>query len=115
MLSRSTTHRQFLSIALPMVLAALASPLPGIVDTAMLGHLGSVHYLSAVAAGSTIIGLLIWSFSFLRMGTTATTARALGSNDQAHCQLLLAQSLVLAVALGVAIVVFQKPLLWPQH
>ncbi|MBV1932541.1 MAG: MATE family efflux transporter [Porticoccaceae bacterium] len=112
MLTRSTTHRQFLSIALPMVLAALASPLPGIVDTAMLGHLGSVDYLSAVAAGSTIIGLLIWSFSFLRMGTTATTARALGSNDQAHCQLLLAQSLILAAVLGMAIVVFQKPLFW---
>jgi MATE family multidrug resistance protein len=95
-----------------MVLAALASPLPGIVDTAVLGHLGNVAYLSAVAAGSTIIGLLIWSFSFLRMGTTATTARALGSNDQAHCQLLLAQSLVLAAALGMAIVVLQKPLLW---
>lgn len=94
-----------------MIMAALIAPLPGIVDTAMLGHLGDVQYLSAVAAGSTIIGLVIWSFSFLRMGTTATTARALGRENQALCQLLLAQSLVLAISLGLGILVLQGPLL----
>ena len=94
-----------------MILATLVSPLPGIVDTAMLGHLGDVHYLSAVAIGSTIIGLVIWSFSFLRMGTTATTARALGSNEPLLCRLLLAQSLLLAGVFGIAIVLLQLPLL----
>lgn len=106
-----STHRQYLSVALPMTLAAMASPLPGIVDTAILGHLEHVHYLTAVATGSTVIGLLVWSFSFLRMGTTATTARAFGADDPVRCRLLLGQSLTLATLLGAAIVLLQSPLL----
>jgi multidrug resistance protein, MATE family len=107
----SDPHKQFLSVALPMVLAAMAGPLPGIVDTAILGHLQDVRYLSAVAVGSTVIGVLIWSFSFLRMAATATTARALGAKNLPQCQLLLAQSLLLAGGLGTVIVLLQKPLL----
>ena len=109
--AKRNAHRHFLSVAIPMVLAAAASPMPGIVDTAMLGHLSDVHYLSAVAAGSTIIGIVIWSFSFLRMGTTATTARALGSIDLPRCQLLLVQSLLLAGGLGIAIILLRDALL----
>jgi drug/metabolite transporter (DMT)-like permease len=68
-------HPQSL-LAATMVLATAAAPLPGIVDTAILGHLDSVIHLSAVAAGSTVIATVIWLFGFLRMGTTATTSRA---------------------------------------
>ncbi|HAD09068.1 MAG TPA: MATE family efflux transporter [Porticoccaceae bacterium] len=108
---KGSANRHFLSVALPLIVASLISPLPGIVDTAILGHLGAVGYLSAVAAGSAIIGLIIWSFSFLRMGATATTARALGNGDIPTCQLLLAQSLVLALMLGTLIILARDLLL----
>ncbi len=104
-------HRRVLRIALPMVVAAISAPLPGIVDTALLGHLEDVRYLSAVAAGTTALGLLIWTFSFLRMGTTSVTAQALGAQDDPHNRLVLAQSLVLAIAIGLLLVVLQTPAL----
>ncbi len=104
-------QKRYLAIAIPMVLATAAAPLPGIVDTAILGHLDSVIHLSAVAAGSTVIATVIWLFGFLRMGTTATTSRAWGADDSGRCSMLLAQSLALAAAIGLAIVVVRQPIL----
>ncbi len=104
-------HRRVLRIALPMVAAAISAPLPGIVDTALLGHLDEVRYLSAVAAGTTALGLLIWTFSFLRMGTTSVTAQALGAQDDPRNRLVLAQSLVLATSIGLLLVALQTPAL----
>lgn len=107
----TTVHRRFLHIALPMVVAAISTPLPGIVDTALLGHLDEVRYLSAVAAGTTALGLLIWTFSFLRMGTTSVTAQALGARDDPRNRLVLAQSLMLATGIGLLLVTLQTPAL----
>ena len=50
----------------------------GLVDTAILGHLGSTQYLGAVAIGGAILSFLYWGFSFLRMGTTGLVAKASG-------------------------------------
>ncbi len=106
------THRQkVLSIALPMTAASMSIPLLGLVDTAILGHLARAHYLGAVAAGSSVLIMLFWLFAFLRMGSTGLTARAWGAGDDNRCLELLAQSLVLAVLLGLILVIFQAPLL----
>ena len=61
-----------------MTLSSISTPLLGIVDTALLGHLGSAHYLAAVAIGANFIGVLFWSFGFLRMGTTGQVAQEHG-------------------------------------
>lgn len=68
-----TAHQQFLNAALPLTLASLVNPLPGIVDTAIPAHLGAADFSSAVAAGSAVIGLIIWSFSFFRKVTDKQT------------------------------------------
>ncbi|MBQ0713014.1 MAG: MATE family efflux transporter [Porticoccus sp.] len=105
-------HRQkVLSIALPMTFASVSIPLLGLVDTAILGHLEQVHYLGAVAAGSSVLTMFFWLFAFLRMGSTGLTARAWGADDHSRCLELLAQSLVLAALLGSMLVIFQAPLL----
>ena len=51
-------HRRIWTIAWPMTLSSVSTPLLGIVDTALLGHLGAAHYLAAVAIGANFIGLL---------------------------------------------------------
>jgi len=104
-------HQKVLAIALPMTIASVSIPLLGLVDTAILGHLELAHYLGAVAAGSSVLTMLFWLFSFLRMGNTGLTARARGAGDHNRCRELLAQSLVLAMLLGSALVLFQQPLL----
>jgi multidrug resistance protein, MATE family len=71
---------RILQLAWPIMLSNITVPLLGLVDTAVLGHLSEVSYLAAVALGSQVVTLLLWSFGFLRMGTTALSAHALGES-----------------------------------
>ena len=87
-------------IAWPAILSNISIPLLGLVDAAILGHLGSNRYLGAVAIGSALLSFLYWGFGFLRMGTTGLVARAMGANDPDGAQLVLAQSCVLALMLA---------------
>ncbi len=71
-------QKRILQLAWPIMLSNITVPLLGLVDTAVLGHLSEVSYLAAVALGSQVVTLLLWSFGFLRMGTTALSAHAIG-------------------------------------
>jgi len=104
-------NKKVLSIALPMTAASISIPLLGLVDTAILGHLEQATYLAAVAAGSSLLTMLFWLFAFLRMGSTGLTARAWGAGNHNRCLELLAQSLLLALILGITLVTIQQPLL----
>lgn len=50
----SPSTRQLIAFAIPVMLAALATPLMGLVDSAVLGRLGSPLALAAVAVGGSI-------------------------------------------------------------
>jgi len=92
-------------IAWPAILSNISIPLLGLVDAAILGHLGNTQYLGAVAIGSTLLSFLYWGFGFLRMGTTGLVARAIGAADHDGATLILAQSSVLALALALGVLV----------
>lgn len=100
-----------LGIALPMTLASLSTPLLGLVDTAILGHLEAATYLAAVSAGSSVMSLFFWLFGFLRMGTTGLTAQANGQSQPAQCLQLFIQGGLLGLGIGGLLLVLQKPLL----
>jgi len=91
-------------IAWPAILSNISIPVLGLVDAAILGHLGSTHYLGAVAIGSALLSFLYWGFSFLRMGTTGLVARAMGAAEPDRALLVLAQSAVLALVLSLLII-----------
>ena len=101
-------HLKILSIAGPMVLANLATPLLGMVDTAILGHLDSPVYLAAVAVGSQLITLIFWAFGFLRMGTTGFAARSLGSENLEELAMVLKRSLFIAFAASSVVLLCQS-------
>lgn len=90
-------------IAWPAILSNISIPMLGLIDAAILGHLGDSSYLGAVAIGSTILTFLYWGFGFLRMGTTGLVARATGADDPAAAGLVLARSIVLAVAIALLV------------
>lgn len=98
MIRRAPTHRDIWQLAWPMMLSNLSIPLLGAVDTAILGHLPSPLYLGAVTVGASLLSLLFWSFGFLRMGTTSVAARAEGAGDRMGLHRVLVQSLALALA-----------------
>lgn len=108
---RRLPHRQAYALAWPMILANMSSPLMGIADTAMLGHLDSAMYLGAVAIGANILAFLFWMFNFLRMSTTSFIGRALGAGDSRALLLHLGQALLMALTLGLLLIACQSVVL----
>lgn len=72
-------HRAVFALALPMVFSNVTTPLLGLVDTWVIGHLGQAWFLGGVSVGATFINLLFWLLGFLRMSTTGLTAQAQGA------------------------------------
>ena len=62
--------RQILRIAGPSIVSNITVPLLGLVDVAIVGHLGDAAYIGAIAVGSMAFNLIYWIFGFLRMGTS---------------------------------------------
>ena len=104
------THRRVLAIAVPMTLASATTPLLGVVATAAIGRLGVAHLLGAVAMASVVFDCLFWLFGFLRMGTVALTAQALGARDVGEERATLVRALLVAATIGIALILLQWPL-----
>lgn len=104
------SHRQIWLIAGPMILANISTPLLGMVDTAVVGHLSSAHYLGAVAIGSMIFTFVFWGFGFLRMATTGLNAQAYGREDKIAMQAVLFQAIWLAILIAIALLAIQTPI-----
>ena len=102
--------QQILKIALPAIVTNITVPLLGLVDTAIVGHMGAAAYIGAVAVGSMIFNLVYWVFGFLRMGTSGMTAQARGRRDFTEVVRLLARSAFVSLAVALLLIVMQWPL-----
>ena len=87
-------------------------PLLGLVDVAIVGHMGSPVYIGAVAVASMIFSLAYWLFGFLRMGVSGMTAQALGRRDMTEVTRLLVRSLAVALTIALLFLVLQIPIRW---
>jgi MATE family multidrug resistance protein len=105
------THRRFLTLALPMMLAHVTEPLLGLVDTAAIGRIGDVALLGAVAIGAILFDVLFWGFGALRMSTAGLTAQAHGAGDDREIGLAVLRALALAGGLGLLMIALQMPIL----
>jgi len=99
---RSPHDREIAWLALPALGALAAEPLYLLVDTAIVGHLGTPQ-LAALAIAATVLTTLVSLCIFLTYGTTAQVARLHGAGDAARAGELAAQALWLAAALGAAL------------
>jgi MATE family multidrug resistance protein len=106
---RAGRHRRVWRLAAPIILSGLSVPLLGAVDTAVVGRLPDAAYIGGVALGAMIFDFLYWGFGFLRMATSGFAAQAHGSGDAAELADTLDRSLILALALGLAILLLQWP------
>ena len=104
--------RQILQIALPSIVSNITVPLLGMIDVAIVGHMGSPVYIGAVAVGSMIFNLVYWLFGFLRMGTSGMTSQALGRRDLTEVTRLLVRSTAMALGIALLLVVLQIPMKW---
>ena len=104
------SYRYLLQKAWPIILANASVPLLGLVDTAVIGNVGSITDLGAIAFGALIFSFVYWSFGFLRMGTTGFAAQASGAGDQQEVRVVLGRALLIALCLGVVLILIQWPI-----
>jgi len=93
-------NRTVLAIAVPMTLAYLTTPLIGLTDTAVVGHLGDAALLGGLAAGSIVFDIAFTTFNFLRSGTTGLVAQAYGRGDAVEERAVLLRAALVSLAIG---------------
>lgn len=96
--------------AWPIMLANVAVPLLGLADTAVIGQLGALQELGALALGSMIFNFVYWTFGFLRMGTTGFVAQARGAGDTAEVHLATGRAVLLGAGLGGLLIIGAEPI-----
>lgn len=111
-ISINNQHRRILRIAVPSIISNITVPLLGLIDVAIVGHIGNASYIAAIAVGSMIFNLIYWIFGFIRMGTSGMTAQALGRHDLREVIQLLVRSMAVSLGVALFLLVFQKPLQW---
>jgi multidrug resistance protein, MATE family len=104
------SHRRILTLALPMTLSHVTTPLLGLVDATVIGRLGEAHLLGAVALGAVIFDFVFWSFGSLRMATAGLTAQATGAGNPHEVDLTLARAFLVAGVTGLLLILLQWPI-----
>jgi MATE family multidrug resistance protein len=107
---KAITHAHVLRLAGPIVLSNISTPLLGLSDTIIIGRIPDPAALGAVALGATIFNFVYWGFGFLRMGTTGLTAQSLGAGEPKEVSAHLGRALLIALAIGSALILLQYPI-----
>ena len=103
-------NKEILDIALPSIISNITVPLLGLIDVAIVGHLGSASYIGAIAIGSMIFNIIYWLFGFLRMGTSGMTSQAFGANDSQETARLLVRSCGVGLIAATILILMQYPI-----
>lgn len=110
-------HKQILTIAIPVILSNITTPLVGLTDMAVIGHaqlsagISGAAATGAVAFGGMIFGLIFGSLSFFRMGTSGFTAQATGAGDKTELAAIFLRVLLVGLAIGLAIILLRQPVI----
>ena len=99
---RHPSDREILRLAIPALGSLAAEPLYILVDTAVVGHLGTPE-LGGLAVAGAILTTAFSLFNFLSYGTTAAVARAAGAGRSEATARNAVQSLWLALFIGIAL------------
>ena len=94
------THRMVMLIAVPMTLAAITTPLLGLVDMGVVGQMGQAELIGGLAIGALVFDFLLSLFNFLRSGTTGLVAQAVGAEDAVEEQAIFWRAIIIAVIAG---------------
>ena len=93
-------YKLIISIAIPMILSNISTPLLGLIDTSIIGQI-SIEQIGAIAIGSSILSFFYFCFGFFRMGTTGLIAQAYGKNDYDQIKNIIKKNLFMALIFGI--------------
>ncbi|MAC41063.1 MAG: hypothetical protein CMJ05_04640 [Pelagibacterales bacterium] len=92
-------YKLIISIAIPMILSNISTPLLGLIDTSIIGRI-SIEQIGAIAIGSSILSFFYFCFGFFRMGTTGLIAQAYGQKNDKKIINIIKKNLLLAMLFG---------------
>ncbi|EEI16801.1 MATE family efflux transporter [Corynebacterium lipophiloflavum] len=98
----TVTPRRVLGLALPALGVLAANPLYLLLDTAVVGRLGTAE-LAALAAGTAVQSTVTVQLTFLSYGTTARASRLYGAGRRPDAVTEGVQATWVAVAVGMAL------------
>ena len=107
---KSIIHNGFLRLTLVNILSNLMVPLASLIDLAFLGYLDEIRHLAGVSIATVLFNYIYWTFGFLRMSTTGTTAQAKGSRNDREIKQICLRNCLIALAIATIIIIFQYPL-----
>ncbi|MFI9746582.1 MATE family efflux transporter [Streptomyces sp. NPDC052494] len=105
---RRQHDREIVSLALPAFGALVAEPLFLMVDSAIVGHLGTPQ-LAGLAIAAALLSTAVSVFVFLAYATTAAVARRVGAGELQAAIRQGMDGIWLALLLGVAVVALTLP------
>jgi MATE family multidrug resistance protein len=109
--SRPITYTSIVGLSFPIILANAATPLLGLVDTAVISHTGNTQALGAIALGGLIFSFVYWAFGFLRMSTTGFVAQAIGANNRVDARVVYSRAWLVGMSIGLLLLFLQYPLI----
>lgn len=108
---QTSLHQKIIVIAIPMILSNVTTPLMGLIDTAVLGHMQGTYFLAGASVAALVITQLYWLCGFLRMTSTGLSAQAKGSKDNNQLNQSLFQGIVISFLLGCLLLLVQDGIL----
>jgi putative MATE family efflux protein len=112
-LALDARDKRILGLAIPALFTLAVEPLYVLVDTAVVGRLGSIP-LAGLALASTVLTTMLWAFNFLSFGVTTRVAFETGAGDRRAAAGVAVQALwlgaTIGTALAVAVLVAARPL-----
>ncbi|MBI0383258.1 MATE family efflux transporter, partial [Streptomyces albiflaviniger] len=100
--------REIIALALPAFGALVAEPLFVMVDSAVVGHLGTAQ-LAGLGVAAALLATAVNIFVFLAYATTAAVARRVGAGDLAGAIRQGMDGIWLALLLGAAVIAVALP------
>lgn len=107
--ARRRHDREIVALAVPAFGALVAEPLFLMVDSAIVGHLGTPQ-LAGLAIAAALLGTAVSVFVFLAYATTAAVARRVGAGDLQAAIRQGMDGIWLALLLGAAVIAITLPL-----
>ena len=111
-------NKEILRLAVPSIVTNVTVPLLGLVDLAIVGHIGNETMIGAIAVGSMIFNVMYWLMGFLRMGTSGMAAQEYGAQQNGTTVPLPfwsgvgGRALRLALMIAAGMLLLQVPLRW---
>lgn len=102
--------KRILQLAIPAIISNITVPLLGLIDVAIVGHLGSASYIGAIAVGGMLFNIIYWLFGFLRMGTSGLTSQALGKRDLDEVTRVLFRAVGIGLMIAFILLLIQYPI-----